>query len=98
MERDKDLVSRRAFMKASALAAVSARLGPVFAEEGEPDVTSRVVRIHHSKATRSWDYSANAPWDHTVEPRDGKPGKIAERYFDYIDGDVVRTMLDRGLR
>jgi hypothetical protein len=56
------------------------------------------VRVHSSDATREWDYTANAPWDHTVEPRDGKPGKIEERYFDYINEDVVDSMLDRALR
>ena len=59
---------------------------------------SRVVRVHSSKATRPWDYNANAPWDHTVEMTKTQPGKITERYYDYIDGKVVALMLDRGLR
>lgn len=98
MMENESLVSRRAFLKASTAAVVSARLRPVWADETEPTVTSRIVRIHDSKATKAWDYSANAPWDHTVESRDDPPGKIAARYFDYIHEDVVAHMLDRGLR
>ena len=86
-------------MKISAVAAVSAQLYPAFAGEGNNHSKSRIIRIYDANATRPWNYSANAPWDHTVEPReDGSPGKIQERYFDYINEDVVAKMLDRGLR
>jgi len=61
--------------------------------------TSRVVRIHDKNATLPWDYQANSPWDHTVEPNPEKgiPEKIKERYFDYINENVVGKMLDKGL-
>lgn len=91
-------VSRRTFLKASTLAAVSARLNPIFAKEGKTDVTSRIVRMYHPEATKPWDYSANAPWDHTVEPGREFPEKTKERYYDYINQDVLGGMLDRGLR
>ena len=92
-------ISRRNFVKISTAAAVSAQLYPVFAGTGNINSKSRIVRIHDSNATRPWDYSANAPWDHTVEPGDsGQPGKIEERYFDYINENIVAIMLDRGLR
>jgi uncharacterized protein (DUF362 family) len=99
MKSEKHPISRRNFVKISAVAAISARLYPAFAREGKSDSKSRVVRIHDPNATKPWDYSANAPWNHTVEPgEDGSPGKIKERYFDYINEDVVAKMLDRGLR
>ena len=86
-------------MRISAVAAVSAQLYPVFAGGGKNNPKSRIVRIHDPNATKPWDYSANAPWDHTVEPGEtGYPEKIKERYFDYINEDVVAKMLDRGLR
>ncbi len=66
---------------------------------GKNNSKSRIVRIHDPAATKSWDYNANAPWDHTVKPGEtGNPEKIKERYFDYINEDVVAKMLDRGLR
>jgi uncharacterized protein (DUF362 family) len=60
--------------------------------------TSRVVRVYSPEATKEWDYSSNFPWDHTVEQTPEHPGKIKERYYDYINDDVVARMLDLGLR
>ena len=95
----KGSVSRRSFVKVAATAAVSAHVFPLWAAGKKAGTTSRIVRVHDPNATLPWDYSANAPWDHTVEPgEDGTPGKIEERYFDYINEDVVELMLDRGLR
>ncbi len=92
-------ISRRNFVRISAVAAVSAQVYPVFAGTGRNNSKSRIVRIHDPNATKPWDYTANAPWDHTVEPGEtGNPEKIKERYFDYINEDVVAKMLDRGLR
>ena len=91
-------IGRRDFIRTSAAALAAASLHGSDKLNASLPQQSRVVRIHCSEATREWDYSANAPWNHTVEPRDGKPGKIAERYFDYINDDAVETMLDRGLR
>ena len=91
-------ISRRNFVKISAVAAVSARIYPVLAGNGKSTLKSRIVRVHDPGATRPWDYTANAPWDHTVEPGEtGNPGKIKERYFDFINEDVVAKMLNRGL-
>jgi uncharacterized protein (DUF362 family) len=93
----KGKIGRRDFIRTSAAALATASLA--CQSKNSAPTRSRVVRIHSSDATRPWDYSANAPWDHTVEPGgEGKPGKITERYFDYINDDVVETMLDRGLR
>ena len=98
MNAKKNPISRRDFVKISAIAAASAQLYPAFAGEGNSDSKSRIVRVHDPNATKPWDYSANAPWNHTVEPgEDGSPGKTKERYFDYIKEDVVAKMLDRGL-
>jgi uncharacterized protein (DUF362 family) len=92
-------ISRRNFVRISATAAVSAQLYPVFAHGRKRNARSRIIRIHDPEATKRWDYAANAPWDHTVEPGEtGNPEKIKERYFDYINEDVVARMLDRGLR
>lgn len=92
-------ITRRDFVKISAVAAVSAQLYPAFAGNESNDSRSKIVRIHDSNATKPWNYSANAPWDHTVEPGEtGYPEKIKERYFDYINEDVIAKMLDRGLR
>jgi hypothetical protein len=100
-KREKNIiVNRRTFLKVSVVAAVSTHFRPIWASEEKFSGMSRVVRIHDQKATKYWDYSANAPWDHTVEPRPrhGQRGKIKERYFDYINEDVVAAMLDRGVR
>ena len=89
-------IPRRGLLRlaSSAVAAI-----PVFAANRTPDADrSRVVRVHSPTATRAWDYSANFPWDHTVELTTEQPGKIEERYYDYINDDAVARMLHLGLR
>ncbi|MBE9511290.1 MAG: DUF362 domain-containing protein [Bacteroidetes bacterium] len=99
MNSKKNPITRRDFVKISAVAAISTQLYPAFAGEGKNNSKSRIIRIHDPNATKPWDYSANTPWNHTVEPGEtGYPEKIKERYFDYINEDVVAKMLDRGLR
>lgn len=99
MKGKQNPISRRNFVRITGTAAVAAQVYPAFAGSLSYDSGSRIVRIHDPKATRPWDYSVNAPWNHTVEPKeDGTPGKTEERYFDYINEDVVERMLDRGLR
>jgi len=71
---------------------------PVLGSPPELPRRSRVVRVHSSDATKPWDYSAYAPWDHTVEMTKTQPGKIKERYFDYINNKAVTAMLHKGLR
>ena len=89
---------RRDLLRLAAAAVSTAGL-PILGDQSRRlDGSSRVVRVHSSKATRDWDYSANAPWDHTVELTNKQPGKIKERYYDYIDEKAVAVMLDRGLR
>lgn len=91
-------ISRRSFVKITMAAAVSSQIYPVFGAQRKDDSKSRIIRIHDSNATKPWDYSANAPWNHTVEPGEtGNPEKIKERYFDSINEDVVAGMLNRGL-
>lgn len=89
-------IPRRGLLRiaTSAVAAIPV-LGSTRIQDGE---RSRVVRVHSPNATREWDYSANFPWDHTVEETTEQRGKIKERYFDYINDDVVAGMLDAGLR
>lgn len=70
---------------------------PQFAA-AKPPAEARVVRAHSTKATEPWNYQANFPWDHTVELTPEQPGKIAERYYDYINYSVVARMFERGLR
>ena len=92
-------ISRRAFLGTSTAVAVSTWLSPVWAGEHTSVVKSRIVRIYNPKATRTWDYNANKPWNHTVEPGEGGgTEKTKERYYDYINEDVVAGMLGRGLR
>lgn len=93
-------ITRRDFVRLSTMAAVTSALpldGGLQAQT-QPDSGVRVVRVHSPKATRPWDYSRNAPWNHTVEPGDGRQGKIEERYYDYINEPEVLRMLERGLR
>ena len=85
-------------MQIASAALSTAGLPMMGGQPNGPAALSRVVRVHSSQATREWDYSANAPWDHTVELTKEQPGKIKERYYDYIDKKVVAVMLDRGLR
>ena len=91
-------IERRALIRLASAAFASASL-PAWATPSRPSSeSSRVLRVHSPHATREWDYAANAPWDHTVEMTAERPGRIEERYFDFIDGDVVARMLDLGLR
>ena len=92
-------LTRRNFIKTSAAASLAANKGLMALSGNEQPGTCRVVRIHDKKATLPWDYQANAPWDHTVEPNPEKgiPEKIKERYFDYINENVVAEMLKKGL-
>ena len=92
------LFTRCSFIKVSTAAIVSAPLNPVLSNPKSTSISSRIVRVHDSNATKLWDYSANVPWNHTVEPVDGRPEKIKERYYDYINEEVIVSMLDRGLR
>jgi uncharacterized protein (DUF362 family) len=97
MEKGKNL-NRRDFIRASIGAAASLPLIPLSSCSSKVDFSHRVIRIHNSQATKEWDYTANSPWDHTVEIHQGHEGKIQERYFDYINEELVSDMLDRGLR
>jgi hypothetical protein len=82
-----------------AAGALAAKGLPVLGGEGRPKAGwSRVVRVHAPDATRKWDYGACAPWDHTVEMTKTQPGKIKERYYDFINEKAVSAMLDKGLR
>ncbi|MEA1996910.1 MAG: DUF362 domain-containing protein [Gemmatimonadota bacterium] len=94
----KNTIDRRTFLKASSAALVSAPLAPALSFGEEAAVKSRIVRVHSSKATKPWDYNANKPWNHTVEPGEGKGvEKTKERYYDYMNEDVLAKMLDQGL-
>ncbi len=93
-------ITRRNFIRFSSGAALAAALPSPGTAASAPEHKPggpKVVRVHSSKATRPWDYSRNAPWDHTVEQGDGNPGKIAERYYDYIDEAEVQRMLELAL-
>ncbi len=92
-------INRRNFLKTSACAALVSNKGLLALSGNKSSTTSRVVRIHDKNATMPWDYTANAPWDHTVEPNPEKgiTEKTAERYFDYINEDIVAEMLNKGL-
>jgi hypothetical protein len=98
MTNDDRGINRRGLIRVASAAFSTAVLPGMGSQTRELAGHSRVVRVHSSKATRVWDYSANAPWDHTVELTNKQPGKIKERYYDYIDEKVVAIMLDKGLR
>lgn len=89
-------LDRRTFLKLFGTAAVVSSVHP-FLSYASP-LRSRVVRIHDSQATRPWDYAVMDPWNHTVENHGEFKEVTHERYYDYIDADVVQSMLDRGLR
>lgn len=88
-------IGRREFIRAGTAALAAGTLYRRGEAADETPSGSRVVRVHNSEATKPWDYDAMAPWDHTVEPRDG--GTIVQRYFDYINDDVVDSLYDRAL-
>lgn len=83
-------------MKLAGSAAAATAIHPALAQALE--ARSRVVRIHDPKATRPWDYAIMEPWNHTVENHGEFTEVTSERYYDYIEPDVVQSMLDRGLR
>lgn len=83
-----NILARRELLHLAAAAPLAAKL----------PARSPVVRVHASQATRPWNYDANFPWDHTVELTTEQPGKITERYYDYIDDGVLARMFERGLR
>jgi hypothetical protein len=89
-------LDRREFTRIAS-AAVATALPATAGPAKDASASSLVVRVHSSKATKPWDYAANAPWDHTVEMTTEQPGKIRERYYDFIDDKTVALMLRRGL-
>jgi hypothetical protein len=62
---------------------------------------SVIVRVHDQRASKKWDYSLSAPWDHTSEPHTLEEMRSQrfrqDRYYDFIDEDVVGNMFRRGL-
>lgn len=89
---------RRELLRIASSAIATSTLPAVAAESGKPRAEAPVIRVHSAQATETWNYEANFPWDHTVELTPDQPGKISERYYDFIKFDVVARMLDRGLR
>lgn len=99
MSKNNKILGRRSFLKVSSAAIVSAPFIPALSADETPPARSRIVRVHNAKATKPWDYSANEPWNHTVEPGEGGgTEKTKKRYYDYYNEDVLAGMLDRGLR
>ncbi len=96
-----NILNRREFLKKLSFTFLVSRL-PFRADAfAKPDSNSLVVRVHDSNASRNWDYTASAPWNHTVEPISTEAvnsGKFRqERYFDYINNDIVGRMFKKGL-
>lgn len=60
-----------------------------------------LVRVHNSNASMAWNYKKSKPWDYTVEPTSvedmKKSGFRSDRYYDYINEDIVCSMFKRGL-
>jgi hypothetical protein len=96
-----DILNRRKFLQKTALL-LTPSLFPLtrHVHAGE-SVRRRIVRVHSPLASRKWNYDTSAPWDHTVEPRDVgdmKSGKFrSDRYYDFINQDIVEKMLASGL-
>lgn len=93
--------NRREFIKNVSYAAYASRLP--FSLNNDTDVNNEsfIVRVHDSNASRHWDYNRSKPWDHSVEPvsvLDMKKSKYRpDRYYDYINEDIIYMMLKRGL-
>jgi hypothetical protein len=93
--------NRREFIKNASYAVYASRLP--FSLDSGADVNNNplIVRVHDSNASRPWDYGNSKPWDYSVEPlyvSDMKKSQYrSDRYFDYINDDVVYSMLRRGL-
>lgn len=97
-----DRISRRKFLMETAIVLAGSQVPlprQAKATEGNKPV---VIRLFSPQASRAWNYDASAPWDHTVEPRtteDCNSDKYRkDRYYDYIDQNVVAKMLSEGLR
>jgi hypothetical protein len=60
-----------------------------------------IVRVHNANASRPWDYDRSKPWDHSIEPvsvSDMKKSNYRQdRYYDYVNEDVVYSMFKTGL-
>ena len=96
------IYNRREFIKNASYAVYASRIP--FVLDSDVDVNSDpiVVRVHDSNASKPWDYGKSKPWDHSIEPvsvSDMKNAKYrSDRYFDYINEDVVYSMFRRGLK
>lgn len=102
MNNKNSKISRRDFIKHTSCVLIAAHLkfdpDPVQAAVRE----SRIVRVHDQAASKKWDYSLSAPWDHTAEPRTLEEMNSQrfrqDRYYDFIDETVVGSMFRKGLQ
>src|SRR5512139_3110845 len=99
MER---MYSRRIFLKNMTYSIIASRLDLLPETAPLEANTSRIVRVHDANASRPWDYRPSSPWNHTAEhtsPEEMKHGKFRkDRYFDFINEDVVSSMFQRGIK
>ena len=93
--------NRREFIKNASYAVYASRLP--FPLDSDADVKNEplIVRVHAANASSPWDYDRSKPWDHSVEPRSvsemTKSNCRADRYYDYINEDIVYSMFKEGL-
>ncbi len=98
----KKIINRRKFLRKIAILLTSTQLPLINNAKADEAQKPLILRVYSPFASNNWDYSASAPWDHTVEPRtvaDIKSGKFRnDRYFDFINQGVVNTMLAQGIQ
>ena len=107
MENNFRVVDRRAFFKTVSAATVTLPFMSILSCARKNDFSHRIIRVHCREASRPWNYSANAPWDHTVEPKDGQPGKkwsviltiiMTKRWPRCWTGDLESSLVNHRLK
>ena len=94
--------NRREFIKNASYAVYASRLPFSLGNGADVNIEPLIVRVHDSNASRPWDYGKSKPWDHSIEPlsvSDVKKTKYrSDRYFDYINENILDAMFKRGLK
>lgn len=94
-------INRREFLKNASLSLFAAQIQIDWQSILKKTEGALIIRVHNPDASRKWDYSSSMPWDHTIEPKTKEDMKSArfrsDRYFDYINEDVVKNMFKTGL-
>ena len=96
------IYNRREFLINASCAVYASRVRMPFDIDRNANHESLILRVHDSNASKPWNYERSKPWDHGVEP--GSVSDMtntryrSDRYYDYINEDVVDSMFRRGLK